>query len=199
MTLITTINSVCDAVNIDRFDSVYGADDPAANTMFELAQQAGDEIARRADWRGLLVSGSLLSSGSPIPTDFQRFVPGGGIRSAAGEFIRPVTNSAQWRVVSAIASVQPYYFLDGSVVRVAPPAAGNGALLDYVSNRWVKDGIAWGSNLTKDDNTFAFPEKLMVKDIIWRWRRLKGMAYDDQLAEFEADLSQEIDADRGQS
>lgn len=199
MTLITAINAVCDAVNIDRFDSVYGADDPDANTMFELAQEAGDEIARRADWRTLLTTGTITNSGASIPDDFQRFTPGGGMRTAGGSFIRPVTNSGQWRVVAAAASVQPFYFFDGSVIRIAPVAAGEGAMIDYLSSSWVVTADGRKPSLTADDNRFTFPEKLLIKDIIWRWRRLKGMSYDDQLAEFEADLATEIDADRGQS
>lgn len=199
MTLLTAINSVCDVVSIDTFESVYGMNDPAANTMFELAQEAGDEIARRADWRGLLSTGTLLSSGASLPEDFQRFTPGGGLRTANGEFIRPVTNSGQWRVVASIASAQPYYFVQGSAVLVAPASAGVAALIDYLSNAWVVAGGDRSNTLGADDNTFAFPERLMIKNIVWRWRRHKGLSFDDQLAEFEADLAQEINADRGQS
>ncbi len=199
MTLLTAINATCDVVKLDRFDSVYGADDPAANTMFELTQEAGDEIARRADWRGLLLTATLAGSGSPVPDYFQRFTPGGGLQTVGGVFIRPVTNSGQWRVVAPLASVQPYYFLQGTVIQVAPAAAGVGALVDYLSSAWVIAGADRSDRLSADDNTFAFPERLIVKNLIWRWRRYKGLAFDDQLAEFEADLVQEINADRGQT
>lgn len=51
--------------------------------------------------------------------------------------------------------------------------------------------------MTADDDTTLFPERLLVKGVIWRWKRQKGLPYEDNLAEFEADLVQEINADRG--
>lgn len=53
--------------------------------------------------------------------------------------------------------------------------------------------------LTADDDRTLFPERLLAKGILWRWKRQKGLPFDDSLAEFEADLLQEINADRGAS
>lgn len=197
MSLKTIIDEVCDAVSIDRFDAIYGSDDPNALTMLDHAQQAGDEIARRADWQALLRTEALVVSGDPLPEDFQRLAPGGGIRAADGTFIRPVTNSGQWAIISQVGSVQPYYFISNGTVRVAPVTAGDGALIDYLSRAWIKNGAEFKSEYSVDDDTAVFPERLLVKNVIWRWRRQKGLAFDDQLAEFEADLVQEINSDRG--
>lgn len=199
MSLITVINKVCDAVDIDPFDSVYGSDDPTAKTMVELAQEGGDEIARRVDWKDLLASGSIAVSGDALPDDFQRFIPGGPVRSAAGVFIRPVTNSAQWAFLSTTPSAQPFYFLQGSTILIAPAAAGVGAVMDYVSTDWIKNGAIRKSIYSADDDIALFPEKLLVKDVIWRWRRSKRLSFTDELSEFEADLVQEINANRGVS
>lgn len=200
MSLKTAVDSVCDAVNIDRLDAVYGGPDPSAAVFLALAQEAGDEIARRVDWQALLSSKVLAASGEQLPPDFQRVVPGGGLRTAAGLFIRPVTNSAQWAVVASCASAQPFYFVSGGVVQVAPVTAAIGAVLDYVAKTWiVGDGGTRKAAFSADDDGFVFPERLVVKNIIWRWRRQKGLSYDDQLAEFEADLAQETGADRGVS
>lgn len=199
MSLITVINDVCDAVDIDAFESVVGTDEPTANTMVELAQQAGDEIARRVDWRGLLVSAPIASSGSPLPADFQRLIPGGPIRAADGSFIRPVTNGAQWAFLSQNPSAQAYYFLQGSTILTSPASAGSAAVMDYVSKNWIKGVNANKAIYSADDDTALFPERLLVKNIIWRWRREKGLSFNDNLTEFEADLVQEINADRGVS
>jgi hypothetical protein len=197
MSLKSVIDEVCDEVSIDRMDTIYGNDDPDALTMLDLAQQAGDEIARRADWQALLREGAIASSGTPLPDDFQRLTPGGGIRTADGLFARPVTNSAQWSVISTVGSAQPYYFISSGAIRIAPASAGVDAVIDYLSASWIKNGSEWKARYTVDDDTAVFPERLLMKNIVWRWRRQVGLAYDDQLAEFEADLVQEINADRG--
>ncbi|KQS79034.1 hypothetical protein ASG25_10635 [Rhizobium sp. Leaf384] len=197
MSLISVIDEVCDEVTIDRFDAIYGNPDPDALTMLDLAQQAGDEISRRADWQALLRTGTILASNVSLPSDFQRLTPGGGIRTSTGQFIRPVTNSGQWAVVSQMTPAQPYYFISSGKIRVAPASAAVSAIMDYLSKSWVQNGAAFKDRYSADDDTAVFPERLLMKNVVWRWRRQKGLAYDDQLAEFEADLVSEINADRG--
>ncbi len=198
MTLLSAINRVCDVVSLSPFDGVYGSDEPNAMTMVALAQEAGDEIARRADWQKLLKSYTAAASPEALPDDFQRLTPGGPVRTAAGVFVRPVTNSGQWAVIAGIPSAQRYFFIKGGQVLFSPASAASGAVIDYVSKNWVlHDPDGPQATFTADDDTTLFPERLLVKGIVWRWKRQKGLAYEDNLAEFEADLAQEINADRG--
>lgn len=200
MSLITVINQVCDAVDIDRFDSVYGTNDPTALTMMQLAQEAGDEIARRVDWRGLIATSAITASGASLPDDFQRLIPGGSVRSADGLYVRPITNSSQWAFLSQYPSAsQAFYFLVGDTIAFSPVSAGDNAVIDYVSTKWLQGTTETKSSYSSDDDEALFPEKLMVKNIVWRWRREKGLAYNDHLSEFEADLVEEINANRGVS
>lgn len=200
MTLLSSINEVCDVVSLDRFESVYGSNDQNAQTMVALAQEAGDEIARRADWQRMLSTHTAASSPENLPSDFQRMTPGGAVRTAAGDFCRPITNSSQWAVIVGIPSAQPYFFIRGQQMLFSPAASAVGAVVEYVSKNWIlHDPEGPQATLTADDDTSLFPERLLVKGIIWRWKRQKGLPFDDNLAEFEADLVQEINADRGAS
>uniref|UniRef100_UPI003F4944C0 phage adaptor protein n=1 Tax=Ensifer adhaerens TaxID=106592 RepID=UPI003F4944C0 len=198
MTLLTAVNEVCDVVSLDQFASVYGSDDPNAQTMVALAQEAGDEIARRADWQRMLATHTAAGSPENLPTDYQRMTPGGAVRASTGDFFRPVTNSSQWAVIVGIPSIQPYFFVKGQQILFSPAASAAGAMVEYVSKNWVAlDPSGAGSTFASDGDTTLFPERLLIKGITWRWKRQKGLAYEDELAEFEADLVQEINADRG--
>lgn len=198
MTLVTAVNEVCDVVSLDQFESVYGSDDPNAQTMVALAKEAGDEIARRVDWQAMLKTGTPASSPYPLPDDFQRLIPGGAVRTAAGAFCRVVTVGSQWSVIAASASIQPFFFVRGDAVLFAPAAAAIDATVEYVSKNWIiGDDDVESDEFAADDDTTLFPERLLVKGILWRWKRQKGLAFEDNLAEFEADLAQEINADRG--
>ncbi|WP_312362511.1 hypothetical protein [Ensifer sp.] len=204
MTLITAINEVCDIVSLDQFDSVYGSNDPNAQTMVALAQEAGEEISRRGDWQRMLKQHLVIALPQKLPADFQRLAPGGAIRTAAGDFFRPITNGSQWAVVSAAAQAQPqpqpYFFIRDDLLLLSPASAGPGTIIDYVSKNWVLgDPFEQRDTLKADDDRPLFAERLLAKGILWRWKRQKGLAYDDSLAEFEADLIQEINADRGAS
>lgn len=198
MTLLTAVNEVCDVVSLDQFDSVYGADDPNAQTMITMAKEAGDEIARRVDWRSMLKTATVSVSPFELPGDFQRLIPGGSVRTAAAAFCRVVTVGSQWSVVAATASVQPFFFVRGKTMLFAPVDAAPGATVEYVSKNWIiGDPYEERDTFKADDDKTAFPDRLLVKGIVWRWKRQKGLPYEDNLSEFEADLAQEINADRG--
>ncbi|QRY69174.1 hypothetical protein JVX98_13215 [Ensifer sp. PDNC004] len=198
MTLLSSINEVCDVVSLDRFTSVYGSANPNAQTMVALALEAGDEIARRGDWQKMLKTATAVSSPMTIPTDYERMTPGGAVRTSAGDFVRPITNSSQWAVIVGIPSTQPYFFIKAGQVLFSPASAGAGAIVDYVSKNWILKNVGGeASTWSADDDTTLFAERLLVKGILWRWKRQKGLPFDDNLAEFEADLVQELNADRG--
>lgn len=195
MTIKDVINNACDILALDRFDTVYN--NAKARELLQMAKAGGDEIVRRVDWSKMLKIATLPSSPAPIPSDFQRLVPGGGITTPAGEPIRPVTNSAQWAVLQRVNTAQPYFFEGGAAFTFQPVGAGIGASILYVSKNWIKSGTTEKDTFGSDADTILFPERLLEKNIIWRWKRQQGLVYDDNLAEFEADLVLEIKADRG--
>ncbi len=199
MSLITAVNDACDVVSLDQFDTVYGNNNPNAQTMLQFAQQAGEEIARRVDWERTLKTATVPTSPYALDEDFQRLIAGGAITTAGGEFVRPVLNGSEWTVINKVPSSQPYCFIRGGKILFAPASAGIGASIDYVSKNWIKAGSDENAAFTADDNTLLFPDRLLTMGLIWRWKRQKGLTYDDQLAEFEATLAFEIAADRGSS
>jgi hypothetical protein len=69
--------------------------------------------------------------------------------------------------------------------------------VDYLTDRWVKDGTTAQSTVTADSNTFVFPERLIELNALARWKRQKGLAYKDEQDEFEAEIVNEYAADRG--
>jgi hypothetical protein len=199
MSIIEAINEVCDVVSLDRFDTLVGNSNPNAQTMIEFAQQAGEEIARRGDWNRTLKSASVDASPFPLPENFQRLIAGGGIQFGDGRFARLVLNSGEWLIIKTVSSSQPFAFIQAGKVEFTSADASSGATINYVSRNWLVDGSDERDKITSDDNNLLFPDRLLTKGVIWRWRRQKGMTFDDQVAEFEADLAMELSADRGAS
>lgn len=196
MTLISTINSVADIVGLDRLTAIVGSGDENAQTMLSLANEAGDEISKRVDWERQIVEFPFSASPTAIPPDFQRVAPGSGVKVGT-LYARPVTNSGQWGVIKSSGSTIPYYFVSNSVIQVSLPTSD--MTLSYISGNWVINTSGRYKTFIADDDTTTFPQTLLQKNIMWRWRRQQGLAFDDYLAEFEADLASEIKADRGVS
>ena len=198
MSILNVINEVAEVSSLDRFDSVYGADKPAAQTMLQLAQVGGKEIAQRVDWKGLQRVKIVDVTPLPFPADYDRMIDGGAVMSATGEFYRPVRNPSQWAVVKRVGSAQPFFYLSSSAIEFSPGAGAMDGVVTYITKNWIKKDSGEGSDVwTADDDTVFFPERLLRLDLIWRWRRKAGLNYDDQLAEFEAALAAEAAEDRG--
>lgn len=198
MTILSVVNEVCDVVSLDRFTSVYGSGNPAAQTLLELAKQAGEEIADRYDWKALERSAVASANLMAIPSDYLRMTDGGALRTSAGAFFRPVKNAAQWAVVQQVPSSQPYTYVSKTSIAFSPATAAVGAILTYISKFWiVGSGGVEKTNWGADDDVVVFPERLLTLNVVWRWRRKEGLNYDDQLAEFEAALSNATTEDRG--
>lgn len=198
MTVLTAINEVCDVVSLDRFVSVYGSNNPAAQTMLELAKLAGQEIAERFAWKALQRSDTASVSPYPFPADYDRLIEGGAVFTAVGDFARPVKSPSQWAVVLQVPSTQPYYYLSTAGISFSPAGDAVGATITYVSKNWILGSTGTEkADWTAEDDVAVFPERLLVLNLIWRWKRQKGLNYDDPLAEFEAALAAATEEDRG--
>jgi hypothetical protein len=199
MSLLSSVNEVADLVSLDRFTQVAGTTNPDARTMLTLAQEAGEEIAHRVDWQRLIKVASIAASPYTLPEDYHRPVPGAMIVSALGVFVRPLTNTGEWETLRRVGSTQPYYYRSADKVDIVPLSAAENATLNYVSGHFVVEtnGIDLRPAFQSDDDSTVFNEDLLVKGMVWRWKRQKGLDYVDDLAEFEAILASEIKADRG--
>lgn len=198
MSIIGIINSACDVVSLDQFASVYGSSDSQAMTMLELAKIGGERIATRYDWRCLEKVEPIALSPHTLPDDYDRLIDGGAVIGADGDFYRPVKNPSQWAVVKQVVSVQKFFYIAGKKLEFSPAAAAPGGSVTYITKNWIiGDGGTGKTDWSSDDDKPAFPESLLVLDLIWRWKRQKGLAYDDPLAEFEAALGAATEEDRG--
>jgi len=198
MSLLTCINEVCDVVALDQFLTVIGANSPNAQTMVELANLAGQEIANRGDWNRLITSSVIDVEPYPLPVAYDRLVGGGTIFSATHGFIRPVTNKAAWRILIDGPSVTPFYFIEQNAVHFSILGSGINNDLDYFSKNYVTHTVGVPTNtFTLDDDSVIFPERLLTLNMIWRWKRQKGLQYSDELAEFEAAFMADLTADMG--
>jgi hypothetical protein len=198
MSLISAVNEVADLVSLDRFSAVAGSGSDDAKTMLAMAQQAGEEIAHRVDWQKLVRKATIAGVPYTMPADYHRPVPGAAIVTALGVFVRPITNTGEWATLSRVGSSQPYFYRSGGTINVIPTSAAENATLNYVSGNFVVkvSGTDFRPAFESDDDRPVFNEDLLVRNMVWRWKRQKGLDYVDDLAEFEAMLTSEIKADR---
>lgn len=189
MTLLSIVQSMANDVGLPVPDQVFSAGSRAMNEVIPMANAVGEELARRVDWGQLTATATLTGDGTnlthALPSGFKRIVSGIGVKTAAGTYPRPLTR-AEWASLTPTEGVPRYYLLQDNDITLWPYLAnGVTASLYYQSGNWCSSGGAtWGA----DDDTSLIDEDLFLKGLIVRWRRQKGMPYEDYEAEYEAML-----------
>ena len=200
MTVENVLTNVLLEIGLSKSSPQISSTDYDLQQIRQFMNAAGDDIASRVEWsalfKDLTVSGGL--SEVILPTDFAQMAEGGAVRlnKTAGTFtaVRPIIAPEQWAMLSQRPSSQPFYHLADGKILFSPTLDADGAIVRYVSKQWIsgKDQIEQNADVP------LIPERLLEKGTIWRWKRQKGLPFDDFVAEFEADLITEIKRDRGQ-
>jgi len=192
---------------LHRVTLAVGIDDPSVSLLnpdyqtrqlLELINEAGQSLCRRAEWSQLMRRWQIAGGAThtQLPADFQKLSEKGDLRLNATHFIplRPVTNTALWAMIGDRPSKQYYYRLTQGGIDFAPALPSGGAVTTYVSTQWLR-----GSDAAVDgEETIVIPAALLERDTVWRWRRQKGLPYEDVQAELESDLIAAVKADRGE-
>ena len=154
----------------------------------EFADETGEELARRVDWGALTATTTLTGDGTNkmhvLPAGFSRIGRGAAVRAGAS-VVRPLTRG-EWDSLTPVEGTPRYFLLEGAEVTLWPFLADAAtASVTYQSDLWTSAG---GAAFTADDQTSLIDEDLFLKGLIVRWRRQKGMPYQDEEAEYEAAL-----------
>jgi hypothetical protein len=212
-----TLKTICDALALDvalpTADSIITNSDREWREVVAMSELVGEELARRVDFGELTniidlgdatppetvagVLGYSVDTGNTTSTSrgavynlgdgFSRISSGLGVTSEGGA-IRALSR-AEWNNLPAGTIGTPRYFLlEGQHLSLWPKmASGQVTTVSYQSKNWCSSG---GQSWVADDDTSLIDESLMTKGLIARWRRQKGMAFEDYEAEYEAALAQ---------
>ena len=195
------LNHVLLAVGLDRPAAQLTAGDFEIDQIKAFMNEAGTDIARRAQWSGLFKEAEFFygagSESADLPEDFYQMAQNGTVWWIGDDEIhamRPVVSPEQWAFLKRRPSAQRHYCLQGGQIQFSPAfGRTDEATMTYISSYWVEGK----PEITQNADVLLIPERLVEKGTVWRWKRQKGMTYDDLLAEFEADLEAELNADRG--
>lgn len=208
MSLLSLIQRTADIAGLARPSSVASSTDATARQLAAYAQMEGDSLARRYPWRQLLIRGTITGDGTSetftLPNDFHQFVSGTPVWRD-GEPMRAVngpTTDEDWLFYTA--GNFPFAFniwrLNGNDIQIYPTLDdGDGLVLEYQSAYWIldADGTTRKAAWEADTDYCAIPERLISIGTAVRWKKLKGLAYQDLAAEYEAELVREFAANRG--
>lgn len=191
--------SVLTEVGLEKQSPQVTSTDVDIAQIVEYMNQAGKDIATRAEWSQLFKTDTTAGSVSThaLPSDFQEMAESSAVYLNKSDWqpVRMVVDPVTWAFINSRNSATNYCHISGGNLLFAPALDSDGAKYTYLSKNWVSDDKA---KITANADTFLIPERLIRGLTVVLWLREKGIAYDDQLAEFEANLLTDIRADRGQ-
>lgn len=190
---------ILNEIGIDRSNPQVNATDFEMRQIVDFMNEAGDEIAERAEWSKMyndwVIPGN--QSYADLPSDWRKIASTGSAR-VTGTYapIRLITDPETWGFLQSRPSTRQYCHIASDRLNFAPQLSAAGATVKYQVKAWIEDDKL---AITENGDNFLIPESLIVKGTVWRWKRQKGLPYDDHVAEYEASIITLLKADRGEA
>lgn len=175
--------------------------------LCDLVTEAGKDIADAHDWRALTELATFTGDGSTtafdLPSDYERMPTGQEVHSGSWETWRYVRakDLNEWQdIISDIGIPHPgAWIMLGGQFQVYPAIpSGDVAKFYYTSKNFaLSDGETPKDAFSVDTDTFRLDDRLLVLNLIWRWRQMKRLEYAEDMANYERALAGKIKDDKG--
>ena len=162
-----------------------------------------DELLDRVDWpepitQDTIITGTGVESYA-LPSDFKRLTRDDFAVYETTTSRRagiPITSNGDWTFLQDVGSAggNRYYRITGNeedgydIGFYQFPATGDSITVAYVTYNWLSSGGTPGRVWSDPTATLLLPRRLVEMGIVWRFRRRKGLPYQDRLNEYEGNL-----------
>lgn len=187
--------------------TVFASDDEIAVEIASLANEAATDIMKAHDWQALIklqvINGDGVTAAWPLPADYDRMVNGMDVHSGTWTYMRYANAGTldNWQDLNALLPAIPpgYWIILQNEISFLPTiSTGNDARFYYVSNEFAQSSTGTGKGaFDRDDDVFLLDDRLLTLALIWRWKSMKGMDYQEDLRNSDIALSQAMARDKG--
>jgi hypothetical protein len=150
---------------------------------------AGQELQSRFDWPQLRKPYTISGAGNSalnLPIDYSRMVKGWSVTSS-GQNVRGSLSDEEFNRLVPIAGQPRYYRSSNTSLELWPYInVGTNVSILYVTMNWL---VGDKSAPTIDIDTPLFDDILVSKGAKWRFLRMQGEDFVDEIAEYEASLN----------
>jgi hypothetical protein len=179
------------------------ATDQTSLEVLDFLGETVDDILDRVDVVGPVsktatITGSGLEDYT-LPTDLLRLHRG---KYAVYERLRtrrdcvPISDDGEWEYLKELGTAGAYRYFrlqgyDGAYTMgfQRPLEDSVTVVVNYVSNTWLVNGSTFKSSFTDEADNCLLPRKLVELGIVWRFRRRKGLEYNDMMTEYELEMA----------
>lgn len=207
-TLLQIVQAAVDELgSVNRPTTVVGSQDQGVQQLLALANREGKELAARdgihGGWPQLRKEQSITTVASQanyaFPSDLQYFINTTAWDRSQHWPLRGPVSPQEWQVLKSgtIGSVGPrtrFRVMAGEIYFDPTPSTnGDAYIFEYYSNAWCESsgGTAqteWGA----DTDVPLLPDDCFILGLIWRFRRAKGLDYQEEFNAYEELVTREL-------
>jgi hypothetical protein len=194
MSLLTIVDDAARELSLTAPSAVIGATDLQTILLLRCANQEGKSLAGRHDWQAITTEKTFTTVAtaeqtSSIAADFDRLIPETMFNRTRNRNVWGPVSSSEWQRIqsSLVTLVYPGFRIRGNTILITPtPAAGDTVAYEYISTKWCQSSglvaqVAWAA----DTDTSKLNEEAMTLGIIWRFKKSRGLAWNDDYLVYE--------------
>lgn len=206
-TLLATVQEICGRLAQPVPNTVYGSSDKQVVQMMRLLEEGLDWLGQRGQWQtmikevtwltlanedqGSLNSATGLGSGPSVLQGYDYLLPDTLWDRTNRMPLFGELPDIDWAAMKAwiINGPRFQFRLNNDHFYVNPvPTAGWTWAMNYLSTHTILDtnGTTTKSRFTADTDLVKLPENIVMADLKWRWKKEKGLAYEEDFNTAEA-------------
>lgn len=206
-----TLLSICtNALNelgeLETPSSFAGNTNKTAKNIVRLANSEIADLSRRYDWQVLMTDQSISTVAGQeeyaLPSDYSRYaVDAYNDRSNRRSIYGPITASEYQALKrdQVQSGIYKYFRIRGNQILIYPLPSATGDLLvfEYVKNTPVESaGGAPQQYFLADTDVSLIDEYLVTLGVIWRFRRMQGLNYDEEMSRYQTEVTKAVARDK---
>ncbi len=213
MSLQTLIDKTSKRLGLGAVTTVIGSTNEDVILLLELANEEGEELANRYQWSRMLRKNSwtmtvaadqgLLNSTVVTDGDFDYVINNTMWDETTDIPIYGALPTHTYAAETVLTSTGPYieYKIYGGRLYFYPaPSTANTASFWYKSTWWCEDSGGNGQDAwSADTDVGRLDERLMIQGLRWRYKKTKGLDYQEDFVTYERRVADAIGRDGGKS
>lgn len=188
MSLLTLVQDACNEIGLPEPAAVVGSPDATVKQLLALANSAGEDLVQRGAWQECVKQASFTTIAQEDQGALEGKAPGFNWavyetmwNRSSQEYVGGPLFPREWQFLKASQVSGPFpehRIRDKNLHLLPAPAAGDTVAFEYVSRHYsTTSGGAGQERFAADTDLCVLPERIMKRELIWRFKAAKGLAY----------------------
>lgn len=192
MTLLQLIQKFCQRQALDVPTTVYGSTDQQVLQAMSLLEEGLLDLVQRGNWENLTFEASWTTTATESQGALTTLCPNGFDHMLPWTFwdrteklpLLGSANAAEWQALKGVAVQGPRYTFrvrGGTLLSIPAPPAGHTWVFEYAGSRPILNaaGTTYQASFAADTDTVCIPDAIVLADLRWRWKKEKGLVYEE--------------------